>query len=103
MGLAPDVGERTVIWLRGEHDAFTMAALSDSMNRVIALDDGDVVVDLSGVEFMGVATINVLRETRDRLGILSRSLTLRSPSSRAQRVLGLCGLACSAGQLMPGK
>jgi hypothetical protein len=45
--------DRTVVWLRGEHDVSTVAALSETMARAIALDDADVVVDLSDVQFMG--------------------------------------------------
>jgi anti-anti-sigma regulatory factor len=34
--------------------------LSEAIARAIALDDDDLVIDLSGVEFMGAATIGVL-------------------------------------------
>ena len=85
-----------VVWLRGEHDIFTLAGLWETMSRAIAFDDGDVVVDLSAVEFMGASTIGILVRARTILAKRSRSLTLRSPSPRALRVLGLCGLANSA-------
>ena len=58
-----------------------------------ALDDGDVVLDLSGVQFMGAATIDVIVRAKDALDLRSRVLTLRSPSVSAQRVVDLCGLA----------
>ena len=38
--------DRTVVWLRGEHDVSTVAALSQTMARAIALDDGEVPVVL---------------------------------------------------------
>jgi anti-sigma B factor antagonist len=83
----------TVVWLRGEHDISTEAALSEAMARAIALDDADLVVDLSGVQFMGAATVGVIVRNRNLLRLRSRSLALRSPSTRARRVLHLCGLA----------
>jgi anti-sigma B factor antagonist len=89
-GLAAD---RAVVWLRGEHDVSTVAALAEAMARAVALDDRDVVVDLSGVQFMDAATVGVIIRARDLLRLRSRSLRLRSPSTRARRVFDLCGLA----------
>jgi anti-anti-sigma factor len=85
--------DRTVVWLQGEHDVSTVAALSEIMARAIALDDADLVVDLSGVQFMGAATVGVIIRARDFLGLRSRSLTLRSPSTCAGRILDVCGVA----------
>ncbi|HWM21755.1 MAG TPA: STAS domain-containing protein [Ilumatobacteraceae bacterium] len=85
--------DRTVVWLRGEHDVSTVAALSQTMARAIALDDGDLVIDLSGVDFMDAATVGVIVRARDFLELQSRTLALRSPSTSAARVLDLCDLA----------
>lgn len=88
----PD-GVRTVVWLRGEHDVATVADLSDTMARAISFDDADLMVDLSGVEFMGAATVGVLVRTRTFLRLRSRALVVRAPSRCARRVLDLCGVA----------
>lgn len=85
--------DRAVICLRGEHDAFTAGALSEAVAAATARSEGDLVVDLSGVEFMAVATVGVLLQARELLGLQSRSVVLRSPSRCAQRVLDLCGVA----------
>jgi anti-anti-sigma factor len=82
-----------VVWLGGDHDISTVAALAETMARVIALDDADLVVDLSGVRFIGAATVEVLGRARDFLQVHSRALTLRSPPARVSRVLELSGLA----------
>jgi anti-sigma B factor antagonist len=84
--------DRTVVWLRGEHDVSTVTALSETMARAIALDDGDLVIDLSGVQFMDAATVGVIIRARDFLELQSRSLALRTPSSCATRILDLCEL-----------
>ena len=82
--------ERAVVWIGGEHDVATVAELSRTMARAIARDDADVVVDLSGVLFMGAATAEVMVRAREFLAQRSRALALRSPSRCAQRVLDLC-------------
>lgn len=85
--------DRTVVWLRGEHDIATVAALAEIIALEVASDDADFAIDLSGVEFMGVATVDVIIRTREFLRTQSRSLVLRSPSRSARRVLDLCGVA----------
>ena len=84
---------QTVVWLSGEHDLSTVDSLSQVLARAFALDDANVVLDLSGVLFMGAATIEVIVRAQDVLDLRSRTLTLRSPSETAQRVVDLCGLA----------
>lgn len=84
--------DRTVVWLRGEHDIATVAALSETLALAVAFDDADFAIDLSGVEFMGAATVDVIIRTRELLATQSRSLVLRSPSRSARRVFDLCGV-----------
>jgi anti-anti-sigma factor len=83
-------GDPLVVWLRGEHDLSTVREVSDVLSRAISDEDRDVVVDLSGVEFMGAATIGVLVRARQDLRSRARSLTLRAPSTSADRVLRAC-------------
>jgi anti-sigma B factor antagonist len=84
--------DRTVIWLDGEHDHATLPALADTLAAAISADPADLVIDLSGVEFIGWAPIGELIRCRDSLRLQSRTLTLRSPSRFATRLLDLCGL-----------
>ena len=84
-GLAPPDADRHVIVLGGEHDSSTVAALAMTLARAIAADDGDLVLDLSGVQFMDAATVGVIVRARVFLGERTRCLTLRSPSTRARR------------------
>lgn len=85
--------DRIVVWLSGEHDIATEGALRGVLAEAIALDNTDLVVDLSAVQFMGASTVGVLVRARRRLRRQSRDLVLRSPSGCARRVLDLCGLA----------
>ena len=82
----------TVVWIRGQQDASTVAALSETLAHAISLDDSDLVVDLSGVDFMSSATVGVLVRAREFLRSLSRSLQVQSPSTCARRILALCDL-----------
>ncbi len=84
--------DRTVVWLDGEHDIATVFDLTDTLTRAISVDDADLVIDLSGVTFIGAASIEVLLRGRSFLRQRSRSLTVRSPSRCARRVIDLCGL-----------
>ena len=84
--------DRIVVSLYGEHDIATLAELSEAMAQGIALDDAEIVVDLSGVEFMGAAAASLIVRARDFLRTHSRGLTVRSPSRCAQRLLDVCGL-----------
>lgn len=83
---------RSVVWLRGDHDVATVSKLSETFARTIALDDADLVVDMSGVTFIDAATVGVIVRARLFLRAECRSLRLRSPSTCATWVLALCGL-----------
>jgi anti-anti-sigma factor len=82
----------SVVWLEGEHDAFTVAALSQVIDGALAIDTGDLILDLSRVQFLAVRSVGVIIRTREVLRSQSRSLVLRSPSSSARRVLDLLDL-----------
>lgn len=84
---------RTVIWLRGEQDCSNVEALSEAMDRAIALDDANLVVDMSEVRFMGAATVGAIVGAREVLRVRARTLGLRHPSRCARRVVALCGLS----------
>ncbi len=81
-----------VVRLTGEHDAATVDDLSRLLAEAIALTRSAVIVDLSGVEFMGAATIGALMRARNFLEARSRRLVLRAPSASARRTLELCGI-----------
>ena len=86
-------GGRTVVWLSGNHDASTVESLTETMARSIALDNSDLVLDLSEVDFMGVATLEVITRAGEFLSERSRNLVIRSPSSCSQRIFDLHGLS----------
>lgn len=88
---------RLVVWVRGRHDATNATVLSQTLRRTAAIDDGDLIVDLSGVEFMGAATVDVIVSTRALLRRRLQLLTLRCPSPSARLALDSCGVAYAEG------
>ena len=81
------------VWLRGEHDIATDPALADGLTRLISLDDADLVLDFSMVDFIGASTVGVIVRAHGLLRARSRSLTIRSPSPTARRLFALCRLS----------
>lgn len=86
-----DVGCR-VVRLRGDHDLTTVASLAAVLSEAIALDDADLVLEMSAITFMDVSTVTVILRTRSYLRDRSRSLRVRSPSRCARLVLETCQL-----------
>ena len=89
---APGAGT-SVVWLRGEHDTSTAAALSDVVTRAVALNEPAVVIDVSGVRFMSAAAVGVIVGARELLRSQARTMTLRRAPSCVRRVFGVCGLS----------
>ena len=85
-------GAQTIVWINGEHDAATVDALSMLLAESIAFTRSRVIVDLSGVDFMGVAPVGVLLRARAFLERRSRSLEFRAPSRSARLILERCGI-----------
>jgi anti-sigma B factor antagonist len=92
-GSAGGVPDRTVLWVRGDHDIATRVSLAVGIARAAQRDDTPLLVDLSGVTFMDASTIGAIVESRNLLRRRGQSLELRAPSAPARRVVDLCGLA----------
>ncbi|HEX6239124.1 MAG TPA: STAS domain-containing protein [Acidimicrobiales bacterium] len=87
------VAARTVVRVRGDQDDANVAALAGALAAAISIDDADLVVDLSEVQYMGAAAVRAVVRAGELLRLRSRSLVLRSPPGSARRILGLCGHA----------
>jgi anti-anti-sigma factor len=85
-------GARTVIVLHGEADVSNRSVLCDMLCQVIALQVGDVVVDLGQVTVIDAAAVRALAMGHMVLDGQGRLLTFRSPSQLAARALDMFGL-----------
>ena len=91
--LVYDEGESTLVVLRGEADIYTVPVIVDALARVISERDGSVVVDLAQTKFIDTAALRAVLRARQILAGGERRLTLRSPSTAADRVLSVFGLS----------
>ena len=85
-------GARTVVSLHGEQDMSTATDIAEALAAAGAAGHGDVVVDLSDVQFLDSTVITVLAREQHALRRQDRALMLRSPSRFARRLLDVCGL-----------
>ena len=84
---------RTVVALRGQADISARPVLSDVLSRVIALQVGDVLIDLAETTFIDAAGVRALVTCQELLDRQARRMTLRSPAPVAARIPLLFGLA----------
>jgi anti-anti-sigma regulatory factor len=98
--LANGSTQDTVVWLGGEHDLSSAEELMQAIATAVESGRSDVVIDLSGVEFMDSKTIDFMDSTtidqilaaRIRLGAQGRKARIRAPSHAARYLLEICGL-----------
>lgn len=87
-----EVPQWTVVRLHGDLDLSGEIELSMRLASAIDFDDAGLVVDLSGVTFMGASAVGVIVRARDFLQHRNQSLAVRDPSRCARRILAICGL-----------
>ena len=83
----------TVITLRGEADVFTRPVLVAALVAAVADHDGPVFVDLAHTDFIDAGGVRVLARAARHLENRGRTLTLRSPSRTAARVIEAFGMS----------
>jgi len=80
------VGDETVIHVRGEIDIATCGRLRNAIESHLGPAQM-IVLDLSGVKFMDSSCLSFLTQPRGTLTADGGSLVLRNPSAAAQRLL----------------
>jgi anti-anti-sigma regulatory factor len=85
-------GSRTVVALRGNAAESNSLMLCEVLSRVIAHDDGDVVIDLADATLIDTAPVRILATTHQLLDDQGRRLIFRS-TGRTAGVLHFFGLA----------
>ena len=100
LGAGVEAGVR-VVRLRGELDAFSAPRLRDDLRREVAARPAAVALDLSDLEFLGVAGLSVLLEMQqlaDQAG--TAMLLVGSPAPLVERLLGLVGWTVTTDPMM---
>jgi anti-sigma B factor antagonist len=79
------------VLVRGEIDLQTGPSFEAALSDAIRGGTGDLIVDLSGVEFMDSAGLNVFVRAYKHLIEQDRGLVVRGPSERVRRILDMGG------------
>ena len=99
-GVEDEAGVR-VVRLRGALDAFSAPSLRDDLRREVVARPAVVALDLSDLEFLGVAGLSVLLEMQqlaDEAG--TAMLVVGSPAPLVERLLGLVGWTVTTDPVM---
>lgn len=87
-----------LVQLRGEIDAFNAPCLRDDLRREVEARPAMVALDLSEVEFLGLAGLSVLLEVQQLADERGTTLLLvGSPTPPVERLLGLVGWTVTTG------
>lgn len=77
--------------LAGEIDAHTAPELARHLDP-LPDGDGDIVLDVAGIEFIDSSGLRVLVEANQRAAAAGRRLVIRTPSAAVTRLLEISGL-----------
>ena len=89
----PMGGARTIVVLGGEAEGSSRPVLCDMLCQLVALQVGDVVIDLGQVTVIDLAAVRAVAMGCQLLNGQGRRLTFRSPSTLAARMLDRFGMA----------
>ena len=90
--------DRSIVYVRGELDAYTAAGLRDSLAGLISAGARHIVVDLGQLSFMGASGLGVLVGASRRLRRDDGRLLLRSAPPGVQKMLEITGLDATLGR-----
>jgi anti-sigma B factor antagonist len=96
-------GDQTLIRAQGEVDVVTAPKLALQLDKHLRTGRGDVVVDLSGTEFLDSAGLHVLLNAQRRLSRSDRVLRVLCPPGPARHVIELARLTETLGVTDPAR
>jgi anti-sigma B factor antagonist len=86
------VGERAVVTVTGELDAYSAPSLEEEASRLLGENVSDLVFDLSGTRFLDSSGLRAILTAQRRLADRDGKLSLRAPSEPVRRLLDITGL-----------
>jgi anti-sigma B factor antagonist len=93
LGLAVSTdASRTVVTVTGEIDLATQGQLRTTLNDLVVAGHVDLVLDLSGVDFVDSTGLGALIGTRRRVHAFHGSLALVIPNEAVMKVFTITGL-----------
>jgi len=85
-------GNRAVLTVRGELDAYSAPGLEEQITRLVAEQVDDVVLDLSQTGFLDSSGLRAILTAHRRLSENGGEMRLRAPSEPVTRLLEITGL-----------
>ncbi len=85
-------GNRAVLTVRGELDAYSAPGLEDQIGRLLGEQIQEVVLDLSQTGFLDSSGLRAILTAQRRLTENNGRMTLRAPSEAVSRLLEITGL-----------
>ena len=85
-------GGSPVLFVEGRLGHVAAAELEAAVNRHLSDAAGDVIIDMSGVDYVSSASLKLLAALADRVSEKGGRLRLRAPSVSARLALELAGL-----------
>ncbi len=87
-----EAGDRTVIAVGGEVDVYTAPRLRDTITELVGAGSTELLVDLSGVEFLDSTGLGVLVGGLKKVTATGGSLELVCSSERLLKIFRITGL-----------
>ena len=88
-----ELGERTVVTIGGEIDVYTAPTLRDAISDLVARGAHDLVVDMTGVDFLDSTGLGVLVGGLKKVRAHNGSLELVCHQDRLLKIFRITGLA----------
>jgi anti-sigma B factor antagonist len=85
-------GGNPVLFVEGRLGHYAAAELEAAVNRHLSDAAGDVIIDMSGVDYVSSAPLKLFAALADRVSEKGGRLRLRAPSVSARLALELAGL-----------
>ncbi len=88
-----DTGSTTVLTVEGEVDMLTVSGLRRRLGDAFNADPTHLIVDLSGVGFLGSHGLAALLDAQERAGLEDRGFAVVAKARAARRPIEISGLA----------
>ncbi len=83
-----------VVVIAGDLDLSNVGAAATVLDSICEGADGDVVLDLAGLEFVGFAGVDMLRAVHRRLSVKRRQFSIGATSDTVRRTFVITGDPC---------
>jgi anti-sigma B factor antagonist len=88
-----EAGDRTIVSVGGEIDVYTAPRLRDTITELVAAGRYDLVIDMTGVEFLDSTGLGVLVGGLKKVRAQDGSLELVCNQERLLKIFRITGLA----------